>query len=263
MAKIVPLETRAFGAEPGVPDIAALADWVADHRGIAADLHAYRLDRSLAPQLAAGITRPCAGGLFCGNRILGSLCGLCGDTVTDEIGVETGTIRGDAGLIAAQKKGVWCAIPAPHELGIVDGYYHDEDEWNDALAGAYRTIMRVMRDAGTGGHVLLCGKINEAEISLLSRENVFFFPTAPDKESLRILIEHQRRVAAGKKMLETVFDLANEYDLHQLIVMDPDEEAIRLALSYLDPDQVMAGGYCTDACDAYWGKLVETAVYLK
>ncbi len=99
--------------------------------------------------------------------------------------------------------------------------------------------------------------------SLLARDNIFFFPTTPDKESLRILMEHQRRVAVKKKMLDVVFDLANEYDLHQLIVMDPDDEAIRLALSHLDPDQVMAGGYCTDACDTYWGKLVEAAVYRK
>jgi hypothetical protein len=76
-------------------------------------------------------------------------------------------------------------------------------------------------------------------------------------------MEHQRRVAVKKKMLDVVFDLANEYDLHQLIVMDPDDDAIRLALSHLDPDQVMIGGYCTDACDTYWGKLVETAVYRK
>jgi hypothetical protein len=169
----------------------------------------------------------------------------------------------DAGFITAQKKGAWCAIPAPHELGIRDRYYNDDDELNDALAGAYRTIMRAMRDAGIGGHVLLCRTMNMAEISLLARDNVFFFPTTPDEESLRILMEHQRRVAVKKKMLDVVFDLANEYDLHQLIVMDPDDDAIRLALSHLDPDQVMVGGYCTDAWDTYWGKLVETAVYRK
>ncbi|MGA2699280.1 MAG: hypothetical protein ABSE74_06540 [Methanoregula sp.] len=263
MAKIVPLGTRAFGAEPGMPDVAALAGWVAGHRGIAADLHAYRLDRSLAPQLAAGITRPCAGGLFYRDRVRGSLCGLCEDIVTDEIGVETGTVSEDAGFITAQKKETWCAVPAPHELGIRDRYYDDEDEWNDALAGAYRTIMRAMRDTGIGGHVLLCSKMNMTETTLLARDNVFFFPTTPDEESLRILMEHQRRVAVKKKMLDIVFDLANEYDLHQLILMDPDDEAVRLALSHLDPDQVMAGGYCTDACDTYWGNLVETAIYRK
>jgi len=263
MAKIVLLPTRAFGAEPGVPDVAALAAWVTEHRGIAADLHTYKLEQSLAPQVAAGISRPCAGGLFYRDRIRASLCGLSDTLVTDEISVETAQLQDDAGQIVAQKKGAWCAIPAPHEIGITDGYYHDDDEWNDALAGACRMVMRAMRDRGVGGHVLICEKINEAEISLLSRENVFFFPTVPDKESLRILMEQQRRVATGKKMLDTVFDLANEYDLHQLIVMDPDDEAIRLALSHLDPDQVMAGGYCTDACDTYWGKLVEKAVYRK
>jgi hypothetical protein len=263
MAKTIPLETRAFGAEPGMPDVAALAGWVAGHRGIAADLHAYLLDRSLEPQIAAGITRPCAGGLFYRDRVRGSLCGLCEDMITDEIGAETGTENEDAGFITAQKKGTWCAIPAPHELGLRDRYYNDEDELNDALSGAYRTIMRAMRDAGIGGHVLLCSTMDMAEISLLARDNVFFFPTTPDEESLRILMEHQRRVAVKKKMLDVVFDLANEYDLHQLIVMDPDDDAIRLALSHLDPDQVMVGGYCTDACDTYWEKLVETAVYRK
>ena len=112
MAKTIPLETRAFGAEPVMPDVAALAGWVAGHRGIAADLHAYLLDRSLEPQIAAGITRPCAGGLFYRDRVRGSLCGLCEDMITDEIGAETGTENEDAGFITAQKKGTWCAIPA-------------------------------------------------------------------------------------------------------------------------------------------------------
>ncbi|MGB8219159.1 MAG: hypothetical protein WCE46_02110 [Methanoregula sp.] len=263
MAKLIPLEMRAFGAEPGIPDVAALAKWISGHRGIAADLTAYLLDRSLEPQIAAGITQPCAGGLFYRDRVRGSLCGLFEDVVTDEIGAETGMISGDAGFITAQKKRTWCAIPAPHELGITDRYYHDEDEWNDALAGAYRTIMRAMRDAGIGGHVILCGKMNEAEIALLARDNVFFFPTEPDEESLRILMEYQRRVAVNKKMLDTVFDLSNEYDLHQLVVMDPNDEAVSLALSHLDPDQVMAGGYCTDACETYWENLVKTAIYRK
>lgn len=49
MPKIVPLATRALGGEPGIPDLATLAAWVADHRGTAADLTAYRLDVSLAP----------------------------------------------------------------------------------------------------------------------------------------------------------------------------------------------------------------------
>ena len=46
-------------------------------------------------------------------------------------------------------------------------------------------------------------------------------------------MEYQRQVAVGNTMLETVFDLAGEYELHRLIVMNPDDNGIRLALSHL------------------------------
>ena len=81
------------------------------------------LDRSLRPRIPAGITRPCAGGLFYRDRDRGSLCGLCDDVVTDDIGAENRDDKQDAGFITAQKKGTWCAIPAPHELGITDNGY--------------------------------------------------------------------------------------------------------------------------------------------
>jgi hypothetical protein len=265
MAKILPLATRAFGAEPGVPDIASLASWVADHRGTAADLHAFRLDASLAPQLDSGVTFPCAGGLFCRDRILGSLAGLNTnrDSVTGELDVDPSALIGDSLMLAAQKKEVWCALPAPHMLGITNRYYGDDDEWNDAITGAYRTLMRAMRDAGIGGHVIICDRVEETEISILAGKKMFFFAPAPDQKDLVTLMEYQQQVAAGNHMLETLFDLANEYDIHRFIIMDPDKPGIRLALSHLDPDQVTAGGYCTDACSTYWEKLVESAVYMK
>jgi len=169
----------------------------------------------------------------------------------------------DASMLAAQKKKVWCALPAPHALGITDAYYGDEEEWEDALARAYQRIMREMRDAGICGHVLVCKKADEQEIAALARQNVFFFVPGATKTDLGTLMECQREVAVNPAGLDDTFDLANEYDLHQLIVMDPDEEAIRSALSHLDPDQVVTGGYCTDACDTYWEKLVKSALYLK
>lgn len=265
MAKILPLATRAFGAEPPVPDIATLASWVADHRGTAADLHAFRLDISLASQLDSGITFPCAGGLFCRDRILECLAGLNDDrnSAVGELDVDPGALTDDAMMLAAQKKEVWCAFPSPHTLGIIDTYYGDDDEWCDAITGAYRTLMRAMRDAGIGGHVLICDTVDEAEISALAGKKVFFFTPEPDREDLLKIMEYQQQVAAGNNMLETVFDLANEYDISRLIVIDPDDDGLRLALSHLDPDQVTAGGYCTDACDTYWAKLVESAVYVK
>jgi len=265
MPKIVPLATRALGAEPGEPDLAALSGWVADHRGTAADLHAYRLDVSLAPELAAGIMFPCAGGLFCCERIRESLIGLNTgrDTAVEEIHVDASALIEDATLLAAQKREVWCALPAPHSLGITDTYYGDDDEWCDAITAAYRTIMRAMRDAGIGGHVLICDTVDEQEVSLLAGKKVLFYAPASDHNDLVPLMEYQREIAVSTMMLGKAIDLANEYEVHRWIIMDPDREGIRLALSHFDPDQVMAGGYCSDNCDTYWKKLVNHAVYVK
>ncbi len=70
-----------------MPDVAALAGWVAGHRGIAADLHAYRLDRSLEPQIAAGIIRALRGRpLLPGPGPREPLSAFAKDSVTDEIG---------------------------------------------------------------------------------------------------------------------------------------------------------------------------------
>jgi len=265
MAKIVPLPTRAFGAEPGVPDVAALARWIADHRGIAADLHAYRLDQSLAPQLDAGITAPCAGGLFCRDRVLGQLTGLNKkkDTATGEIDTEGTALAEDAALLAAQKKNIWCALPAPSALGITDAYYGDEDEWDDALTAAYRRMMRNMRDAGIGGHVLIGEKVVEREVAALAGKKSFFFIPDESPEDLEIVMEYQREVAAVPTLLGKLISLTGEYEVAQLIIIDPDEGSIKTALSSFDPDRISVGGYCTSSCDSYWKNLAESAVYWK
>ncbi|WP_292370230.1 hypothetical protein [Methanoregula sp. UBA64] len=265
MAKIVPLPTRAFGAEPDVPDVAALAGWIAEHRGTAADLHAYQLDVSLAPQLAAGITTPCAGGLFCRDRVLGQLTGLNKkqDTATGEIDTEGTALSEDAALLAVRKKNIWCALPAPSALGVTDAYYGDEEEWQDALARAYQRMMRNMRDAGTGGHVLIGEKVPESEVAALAGKNVFFFVVNASAGDLEIVIEHQREVAVPPSLLGEIISLTGEYDIRRIVIVDPDEGAIKTALSSFDPDQISTGGYCTSSCDTYWKKLAESAVYRK
>jgi hypothetical protein len=256
-----PLPTRGFGAEPGVPDVPALAEWIAENRGRNADLITYRLDQSLAPQVLSEIGVPCAGGIFYRERVCNSMVGIEKNTVVCELGVNSGQLIADAAGMVKQKKGTWCALPAPHVLAIRDTYYNDEEEWNGAIAGAYRTMMRSMRDAGIAGHVLICETIKDVEISNLARQNVFFFQPKTDRESLECLMEHQRQVAVAKDYLKTVFSLTDEYDLQKICVIDPDSESVSLALSHLDPDQVSIGGYCTDACGEYWKNLVKTAHY--
>jgi hypothetical protein len=261
MAKRLKLATRSLGAEPGEPDVPALAVWISDHRGTLADIITYQLDTSLSAQIPAGIMHPCAGGKFYRERIMACLTGVNGGTATAEISLNPYEIIQDAVGIVAQKKGAWCAMPAPHILGIKDAFYDDEEEWNDALAGIYRTMMRSMRDSGISGHVLLCDTLQETEIASLIRQNVFFFQPDPGRDDLASLMEHQRQVAVGRDDLDILLDLTGEYDVRKIILVDPDPESISRALSCLDPDQVVAGGYCRDSCEDYWKNLVESATY--
>jgi hypothetical protein len=261
MKKRHSLTTRAFGAEPVRPDLAVLAEWIAANRGTAADIITYLLDQSLAPQVSAGILAPCGGGRFYKNRIMASLLGVKEGKATDEIGLDSQAVSEDAAQIIIHKKEAWFAIPAPHLLGITDMFYHDEAEWHDAIAGAYRTIMRSMRDAGISGHVLICDALSEPEITALSHPKAFFFQPKPDREGLSCLLEHQQELAVSRKTLDTVLDLTDEFDIRRVFIMDPDEDSISRALSCLDPDHISIGGYCLDRCETYWKNLVETAVY--
>jgi hypothetical protein len=263
MAKLHKLTTRAFGAEPGIPDIVQLTEWIAEHRGTMADLTTYQLYQSLAPQLAAGIGHPCAGGKFCADRIRASLLGVVGMCATDEIALHTDALIEDAAGIVVQKRNSWCALPAPHVLGLIDDYYHDDEEWSDAITEAYGSLMRAMRDIGIAGHVLISDKADEMEIIALAALKVFFFQPDADKKSLECLMERQRQIAVRPKQLETVFGLTDEYDLRKIFIVDADVESITLALSHLDPDQVSAGGYCLDENEEYWKNLVDDAVYTR
>jgi hypothetical protein len=261
MVKRLNLPTRAFGAEPGQPDVPGLAAWIAEHRGRTADIVTYQLDRSLAPQIPAKIGTPCAGGRFYADRIRQCLAGVAGSRARGELHLDAAAIIEDAAGTVVQKKGAWCAIPAPHVLHLKDEYYHDEDEWSDAICCMYRALMRAMRDTGVPAHVLVCDEMKLTELVALADQKAFFFSPETDRKNLSNLMEYQRQVAVGKDQLETVFDLTNEYSLRKLFIIDPDPAAIRLALSHLDPDQIVAGGYCTEECGEYWETIVRHAVY--
>jgi hypothetical protein len=261
MVKRHSLATRAFGAEPGLPDVAGLAAWIAEHRGREADIVTYQLDRSLAPQVSAEIGLPCAGGKFYAGRIRQCISGITGNRAVGELHVDTAGVTEDAAGIVVQKKGAWCAIPAPHVLGIEDAHYDDEEEWRAALCEAYSTIMRVMRDTGVAGHVLIADHMDDAELALLALQKIFFFSPAPGRGDLANLMEYQKQVAVTKDQLETLFDLMNEYTVSKIFVLDPDSASIRLALSHFDPDQLVAGGYSIDGDESYWQDLAKSATY--
>lgn len=260
MAKRLKLATRALGAEPEKPDIAALAAWIAEHRGRMADITTYLLDRSMAPQIEAGIGMQCAGGKFYADRLLASIDGIVDRKAIRDLHADTPAIIEDAAGIVVQKRRSWCALPAPHVLAITDAYYSDADEWSDAICGIYKTILRAMRDMGILGHVLICDAPDEAECAALVRQNVFFFQPEPDRAGLEIVLEHQQKIAVGKDELPALIELMNEYTVRHIILVDPDQQAIDLVRSHLDPDQITAGGYSTggDALE-YWKDLVAHA----
>jgi len=259
MAKRLKLATRGLGAEPEKPDVTGLAGWIAEHRGRMADITTYLLDRTMAPQLEAGIGMPCAGGKFYADRLLASIDGIADRKAIHELHADTPAIIEDAAGIVVQKRKSWCAVPAPHALLIKDAYYSDADEWSDAICGIYKTILRAMRDMGVAGHVLICDAADDAECAALARQNVFFFQPEPDRAGLEILLEHQHKIAVGNAELPVLLDLMNEYTVRHIILVDPDQPAIDLARSHLDPDQISVGGYCTDGCEQYWKDLVAHA----
>ena len=261
MVKRHMLATRAFGAEPGKPDLAELAEWIRKHRGRTVDIITFQLDRSLAPQLPAGITHPCAGGKFYADRILSAIPGIRDRKAVGELHAETRDIIEDAAGIVVQKKGVWCAVPAPHVLGVRDAYYIDKAEWTGALCETYGTILRSMRDTGVPGHVLICCAMDDAELLALAQPLVFFFHPEPRREDLVLLLERQHRVAVRKEHLPVIFDLMNEYTVRKIFLLDPDPAAIALARTHFDHDQIVAGGYCTDGGVDYWKDLVAAAEF--
>lgn len=261
MVKRHKLATRAFGAEPAVPEVATLAGWIAEHKGRTADIITYRLDQSLAPQVEAGIMTPCAGGKFYSDRILSAIAGIECRKVTGELHVESRDIIEDAAGIVVRKKGAWCAMPAPHVLSLRDDYYHDESEWSDAICRAYRTVMRAMRDTGVSGHVLICDTIENTELRALVNQKIFFYEPKTDQESLARLLDRQHQVAVPKDRLKKLFDLKEEYTIQKVFIIDPDPEAIEFARTYLDPDQIVAAGYCVGGEEHYWNDLADAAVY--
>jgi len=265
MVKRHELATRGLGAEPGIPDVKVLADWIAEHRGRSADITTYRCDQSLAPQIENGIGLACAGGKFTAAHVLESISGIEDCRATGEFHVQAGPLREDAAGTYLRKKGSWFALPAPHVLGITDLYYHDDEEWADALTGTYRSIMREMRDVGITGHVLLCERTDPVEIAALAQhQRCFFFIPDPCRTDLERMLDRQSQVAVGRSGLGTLINCMDEYDVSRIILVDPDDAAVRLALSHFDPDQVTIGGYCTaEDAGAYWKNLVEGAGYWK
>ena len=259
VGKRIAFSTRSFGSDASSPDPVHLAEWVRERRGRSADLISYLLDEGLAPQLDAPVTMPCAGGRFYRMRWQDAITGVEDTVITSEPGCDTTELVADARDLERTRKNLWVAIPAPHALALKDRYFNDPDEADHALCAVYADMMRAMRDAGVGGHVVCCERIRTEEIAMLAGKKVFFITWDQTPQSLTRLLEHQPVVAVRSSALPILSELMGEYDVSKIILLDPDEPGLRQALTMKDPDQLICGGYCRESCSGYWRELVEKA----
>jgi hypothetical protein len=124
-------------------------------------------------------------------------------------------------------------------------------------------MMRAMRDAGVAGHVLLCDTPTGEELEALAGRNVFFFTENQNKKTLSLLLEYQAVVAVRPSALGLVEDLMGEYEVLKIVILDAGEEALMQALGFKDPENLLCGGYCHDACSHYWKSIVKKASVIR
>jgi hypothetical protein len=249
---------RSFGSEVPDPTVQELAAWIGKRRGTGGDLTSYLLEESLEPQV--GVDLPCAGGRIYRARILETIQGLEGDVLAWEPSVDTAFVEEDARWGVSRRKGLRFSLPAPHLLGIRDGFYHDRGEFCEGLSRIYRQILRAMRDAGAAGHVLIGERADEEEMKHLAGPRTFFFVPDLMAEDLPTLLEFQDSVAVPPNLLSRALDLVDEYDLRHISIVDGEKEDLLTVSEHLDPDQISLGGYCRKDCGEYWKALVERAV---
>jgi hypothetical protein len=256
MAKRLKISVRAFGSEAPEPELSAVADWIAGRRGRPGDLITCQLESALLPQIGAAVDLPCAGGPFYDKRWLGAMACAEDRVLTGEPFAQCTGVVEDAIDVAAIRKDVWFAVPAPHRLGLTDQYFGDQDEFQSAVHELYRTMMQAMRDCNIGGHVLLCERAVAEELEALARPKTFFFLRYPALEDLALILEHQRQVVISSDRISGLWALMEDYDIGKLILLDPDEEAYREALAHFDPEDIFTGGFCERGCGRYWKDLV-------
>ncbi len=258
MARVWEMEIRSFGSEVERPGHDTLAAWVSGRGCAAGDLITFMLEESLGCQHM--LERPCAGGLFYGERIRGCITGIRDGVLEREPYADAGDVAMDASSITAHRKHAWVSLPAPSHLGVADGYFRDRDEFCGALCTLYARLLREMRDAGAGGHTLICDAACEAELESLSGKKIIFFLLTQTTESLSLLLEYQQEIAVFPDQLPLVWSLMEDYDIRKVIIMDPNPASIAMAMEYMDRDEIAAGGYCREECTDYWTGLRAGAV---
>jgi len=258
MSRRCELPVFSFGCEVPEPDLDGLAEWVSGSYGKEGDIVSYMLDRSGFFQ--AGISDPCAGGLFYTERVLSCITGLSGTEVTGEPSIDPEMLRMDGRMVRSSGRYVRMAIPAPSVLGLTDSYFEDDDEFTEEMARLCKGMIRVHRDSGVSGHVLIADLPGETEMDILASGKVRFFVPDPGEEALEVVMDHQRDIAVPASKLSLFLEMMDNYKIRSVSVVDAGEKDLLVALEHFDPGEVSVGGYCTEGCKDYWLDLKERAI---
>lgn len=261
MNRRISIPVRAFGEEISTPGSDCLVEWIRKRRGQEGDLITCLLDLSLEHQ--EGVNTPCIGGVYYGRRWVESLEGVEDGMLVEEPGPDSSGILMDLAILSGRRKPLWWTVPAPHLLGIEDAYFGDSEELLSAISDCYLSLMREMRDRGISGHILLCEKLIEEEMEMLSSRKRQFFKPDMSPEELPLLLEYQPEVAITSELLPHLEDLMGEYTVRKVALLDPAIDAFNMLLELLDERSVEAGGYCTGGCEVYWKDLISKAFVLR
>lgn len=258
MARRITIPVRSFGSEAVTPTVPELAKWLKGKRGEEADLIAYRLERSLDGQ--DEVATPAAGGIFYGERLSAAFIGMEDGVLVGEPGADPAAVTDDARFVRKIRKEAWFSLPAPHVLGLKDGYMGDVEEFSETIATAYARLAREMRDLGVQGHVLVADTADQIELEVLAGRKILFFPRSPETFDLELLLEYQGALVLPAKNLSRAEDLMERFRVRKLILLDAGAEDLAAATAFADADTLESGGYCEDSCPEYWKDLVDRAV---
>ncbi|HWQ66060.1 MAG TPA: hypothetical protein VN372_04220 [Methanospirillum sp.] len=251
MVKKIRFNTVSLGSEPKNPEVEELIRFVASFRGQETDLIRYNLIQSQTAQFEAGISSRCVGGRFCISRVEKAL-----HFNSEECILDPDDLILDAQVMVRETGSIHGALPAPHLLsGRPD--FSDEELVSDYCDG-YAELIRTIRDSGVSTHILHADRFEPIEIERLASRKVRFFITHAELADIELLLEHQSRVFIKSDQIPLLPGLLEQYDPKELVILDPDEETLDLALQDIDVDRILVGGYCSEESEReYWRMIAD------
>ncbi|MDU9376804.1 hypothetical protein McpSp1_14330 [Methanocorpusculaceae archaeon Sp1] len=229
-----------------------------DHTGRTVDLTTWEIETSLRAQLPP-VTHPACGGMFYQGRIDSALSNICDQTITAEFDLIPDDILADCSAAGRISRGCWWAMPSPSALHYTDAYFGDADDASAELADAVTDLCRLMRDAGTAGHVLIYDDAPDS-IDMEHFSGRRYLRYVPDPY-LSDVLEVQRDLILSKDAVPGLEALADCYTIRQVCVTDPDAEALTAVCRLFDPEDVFIAGTAPESGQQeYWKNLADLRI---